>query len=110
MLLDDSSQTFLFTFRPNGQTDGHVLAEVLVEQLADYDPSVAADSYKRSWFGSDDALGPMLAKLGFSDSDVQGVMAALKSHRNVDRKLAVTPDQLRNAGFRELPESPGRPI
>jgi hypothetical protein len=78
------------------------LAEVLVEQLADYDPSVAADSYQRSWFGTDNALGPMLNSLGFADGDVQGVLAALGSHRNADRKFAVTPDQLHDAGFREL--------
>ena len=102
MVLNDFSQTFLFTFRPNGQTHGHVMAEVLVEQLADYDPSAAADAYKRSWFGTDDALGVMLATLGFPESDVQGVMAALNSHRNADRKLAVTPDQLQHVGFLQV--------
>lgn len=102
MLEDDLSQTFLFTFRPNGQTDGQERAEVLVEELADYDPSVAADSYKRSWFGTDVALGSMLGTLGFPDTDIEGVLAALKSHRNADRKLAVTPDQLQEAGFQQL--------
>ena len=56
MVLHDLSQTFLFTFRPNGQD----LTEVLVEQLAEYDPSVAEDAYKRSWFGTNHDLGPMV--------------------------------------------------
>ena len=102
MLLNDFSQTFLFTFRPNGRTGDQDLTEVLVEQLADYDPSVAPDAYKRSWFGAEDALRSMLVTLKFSDADITGVFAALKSHRDVDRKLAVTPDQLRNVGFREV--------
>ena len=99
MVLNVFSQTFLFTFRPNGQTAQQELTEVLVEQLADYDPSVAADAYKRSWFGGEDALRSMLKDIGFPDTDIQGVLGALKSHRTVDRRLAVTPDQLRHAGF-----------
>ncbi len=99
MVLHDLSQTFLFTFRCNGESHGRPLAEALVEQLASYDVSVAAGAYRRSWFGAQADLGPMLAKLGFSSVDIEGVMAALSSHRDADRKLAVTPDQLTAAGF-----------
>ena len=102
MLAHDSSQTLLFTFRPNGQTNSQNSIEVLVEELADYDPSVAADTYKRSWFGTEDALLAMLHTLGFMEIDVEGVMAALKSHRTADRKLTVTPGQLQDAGFGEV--------
>jgi len=102
MLLNDFPQTFLFTFRPNGQTDGRGLVEVFVEELAEYDPSAAAGAYKKSWFGTEDALGLMLDTLGFAGTDIEGVMAALKSHRTADRKLTITPDQLHQAGFREV--------
>lgn len=106
MVLNDFAQTFLFTFRCNGETpSGGRLAEVLVEQLAGYDVSVAADAYHRSWFGTEEAMIPMMKSLGFEDIDVRGVMAALLSHRGVDRKLAVTPDQLSKAGFNEMAAS-----
>ena len=102
MVTNDASQTFLFTFRCNGENPGgQRLAEVLVEQLADYDVSVAPGAYRRSWFGTEEAMIPMLKELGFDDLDVRGVMAALLSHRDVDRKLAATPDHLEGAGFRD---------
>ena len=99
MILYDFSQTFHFTFRNNGEAHGDLLVEVLVEQHAGYDPSVAGDAYKSAWFGTQEALGPMLAKLGFADLDVQGVSGALRSHRDADRRLEVTPNQLHTAGF-----------
>lgn len=102
MVKNDFSQTFLFTFRCNGEAHGKPLAEALVEQLAAYDVSVAGDAYRRSWFGTEEALGPMLSGLGFDDLDIQGVAAALQSHRGADRKLDVTPDQLQAAGFIEV--------
>ena len=102
MVLNDFSQTFLFTFRCNGEAHGQRLAEAVVEQLADHDVSVADDAYRRSWFGTEEALGSMLTKLGFADFDVKGVTASLHSRRDADRKLAVTPDQLEAVGFREV--------
>ena len=102
MVSNDSRQTFLFTFRRNGEAHGEPLVEVLVEQLADYDPSVADDSYRRAWFGTMDALSAMLESLGFSDFDVQGVAGALHTQRDADRRMAVTPDQLQGAGFKEI--------
>lgn len=90
----EASQTFLFTFRCNGEGNGKPLTEILVEQLADYDPAVAADTYKRSWFGTQDECAPLMMALGFGDLDVQGVLAGLSSHRDVDRRIAVRPDQL----------------
>ena len=102
MVLNDFSQTFLFTFRSNGEAHGEPLAEALVEQLADYDPSVAADAYHRRWFGTQRALRPMLERLGFAALDIDGVMAALRSHRDADRKLAATPDKLHSVGFCEI--------
>ena len=102
MVLNDFSQTFLFTFRYNGEAHGHHLAEAHVEQLADYDASAAPDAYRRSWFGTEEALSPMLEKIGFEQFDITGIKAALHSHRDADRKLAVTPDQLEAVGFQEV--------
>ena len=102
MIANDFSQTFLFTFRCNGQAHGEPLVEALVEQLAAYDPSAAEDAYKRAWFGSENALTAMLDGLGFDTFDVEGVMAALHSHRDADRRLEITPDKLQAAGFREV--------
>lgn len=102
MMLNSSSQTVLFTFRCNGLAHEECLVEVAVEQLEGYDPSAAADAYKRAWFGTQSALPAMLDGLGFADFDVQGVTAALLDHRDADRRLAVTPDQLQSAGFQEI--------
>lgn len=101
MVLNDFSQMFLFTFRANGQAHGEALVEASVEQLAGYDPSTAEHAYRRAWFGSETALTAMLDVLGFTSFDIQGVLAALHSHRDADRRLAVTPDQLQSAGFRD---------
>lgn len=98
----EAPQTFLFTFRCNGESEGKAQTEILVEQLADYDPAVAADTYKRSWFGTQEECGPLMMALGFGDLDVQGVMAGLNSHRDVDRRIAVQTDQLDQAGFLRL--------
>lgn len=97
----DFSQTFLFTFRNNGEAHGGPLVEVLVEQLAGYDPSVAGDAYKSAWFGTEKAMQSMMETLGFAAFDIQGVMGALRSHRDADRRLDVTPDQLHTAGFHD---------
>lgn len=101
MILYDFRQTFLFTFRNNGEAHGEPLVEVLVEQLAGYDPSVAGDAYKSAWFGTQAALQQMMDSLGFAAFDVQGVMGALKSHRDADRRLDTTPDELHTAGFHD---------
>ncbi len=101
MVRGDMSQTFLFTFRTNGEAHGLRLTEVHVQQLADYDPSVAEGAYRRNWYGTEESLKPMLASLGFAAFDIEGVVAALGSHRGADRQLAVTPDQLHQAGFQQ---------
>ena len=102
MLPNDLSQNFLLTFRNNGQAHGEPLVEILAEELAAYDPSVAEGAYKRTWFGNEDAMKPMVEELGLAAFDVQGVLAALHDHRGADRRLAVNPDQLEAAGFREV--------
>lgn len=102
MVLQDFSQTFLFTFRYNGEAKGQRLAEAHVEQLAGYDPSVAEDAYRTSWFGPEDKLLPMLESLGFPEMDVEGIKAALHSHRDTDRKLDITPMRLEAVGFRAI--------
>lgn len=102
MVLNDFSQTFLFTFRCNGDAHGEPLVEALVEQLAGYDPSPAEDASRHAWFGTENALKGILDRLGFSAFDVQGIMGALHSHRDADRRLAVTPDELHAVGFREV--------
>ncbi len=93
---------FLFTFRNNGGQQDEPLVEVLVEQLADYDPSVAGSAYQRSWFGTREALGAMMEGLGFEAIDVRGVMGALRDHRGADRRLGAAPEQLKTAGFNEV--------
>lgn len=94
-------QTFLFTFRPNEEANGKPLVEILVEQLADYDPSVAGSALRFAWYGTVEAMSPMMVSLGFSDFDAQGVAGALGDHRNADRRLDITPDDLKSAGFTE---------
>ncbi len=105
MVLNDVSQTFLFTFRCNGYAHGEPLVETLVEQLAAYDPSPSDDAYRSAWYGKEKDFFLMLSDLGFADFDIQGVKGALHSHRDADRRLAVTPDQLHAAGFHEVAAS-----
>jgi hypothetical protein len=95
-------QTFLFTFRPNGEAHGLPLTEVRVQQLAEHDASVSEDAYRRSWFGTEEALRPMLADLGFAPMDIDGVSAALGSHRETERNFATHPDDLHKAGFQQV--------
>ena len=102
MVLDDFSQTFLFTFRCNGNAHGEPLVETLVEQLTDYDPSPSHDAYRSAWYGKEKDLFPMLSKLGFAAFDIEGVKGALRSHGDADRRLAVTPEQLHAAGFHAI--------
>lgn len=102
MVLTDFSQSFLFTFRCNGEAHGEPLVEVLVEQLAGYDPSPDANAYRSAWFGKERDLSPMLNKLGFAAFDIEGVSGALHSHRDADRRLEVTPDHLHAAGFQQI--------
>ena len=94
-------QTFLFTFRPNEEANGKPLVEILAEQLADYDPSVAGNALRLAWYGTVEAMVPMMVSLGFSDFDAQGTAGALGDHRNADRRLDLTPDELKSAGFIE---------
>ncbi len=101
MIQYDFSQTFLFTSRNNGHANDELSVEVLVEQLAGYDPAVGDDAYKSAWTGAESALTPMLEKLGFAAFDISGVLGALHSHRDADRRLDVTPNQLQAAGFRD---------
>ncbi len=102
MPLTEQPQRFFFTFRCNEEAHGEPLTEVLVDQLEDQDPSVAPNAYKRSWFGTEESLAGLMPRLGFAPLDVEGVLAALRDHRGADRKLEVSQDQLREAGFQEL--------
>ena len=102
MVLNDFSQTFLFTFRSNGASHGEPLVEALVEQLAGYDPSPADDAYRSAWYGKERDFFPMLETLGFAAFDIEGVKGALHSHRDADRRFALTPARLHKAGFQEI--------
>lgn len=98
---EKATQAVLFTFRTNGVGGGEPLAEVLAEQLADYGPSVKADAWRRSWFGSEKALEAMMGELGFEQLDITGVLGALRDHRGADRRLVVSLETLERAAFRE---------
>ena len=102
MLSTEETQSLHFTFRCNGEAHGQPLTEVLAEQMEDQDPSVAPNAYKRSWFGTEEALSELMPHLGFASLDINGVLAALRDHRGADRKLTVSQSQLEQAGFREL--------
>jgi hypothetical protein len=100
MVTDSTPQPFLFTFRPNGEAHGLRLTEVHV-QLADYDVFAEEDPCARSWYGTEVSLEPMLTGLGVAPHIIEGVLAALGSHREADRNVSISSDRLTEAGFKE---------
>jgi len=101
MVTNDFAQTFMLTFRCNENAHGEPLVEIIAEQRAESDPSSGADTYKCAWFGVENSLPVILDTLGFSASEIQGVIGALKTHRGADRRLDVSPAQLHAVGFGE---------
>ena len=94
--------TLFFTFRATSNADGEMAVEAVAEELAEQDRSVAPDAYKRYWSGSEREFATILAELGFSMLDQQGVLASLHSHRDAARKLDVSQALVEEAGFVEL--------
>ena len=96
------NQTLLFTFRATSNASGHMAVEAVAEELAEQDRSVAPDAYKRHWSGSESEFASILADLGFSTLDQEGILASLHSHRDAARKLDISRAQVEKAGFAEL--------
>ena len=79
-----------------------MVVEAVATEIVEEDRSVAPGAYRRHWFGSESELGALLAKLGFSALDQEGILASLRSHRDVARKLEIDQAQVEQAGFVEL--------
>ncbi len=79
-----------------------MMVEAVAAEIVEEDRSAAPDAYKRHWFGSESELEAMLAQLGFSALDQEGILASLRSHRDAARKLEVDQVQVEKAGFVEL--------
>ena len=97
---EEALERTFFTFRRNGNTNEHDLAEATAEKLDEHEPPAGTAAEKQSWFGATDSLGPVLTGLGFTTLDVDGVLSTLKVNKVATREVSVTSDALKAAGFR----------
>ena len=54
---------------------------------------------KRSWFGTEDNLPGVFAKVGFSSLDIDGVLAGLRVNRVETREVDAVSGALATLGF-----------
>ena len=89
----------LFTFQHNGEAHGKSLVQATVEHLVVHEAPVGPEAEQRHWFGTEDDLPEVLAKVGFSDLDIEGVLAGLRVHRVETREVEAVSDDLNGLGF-----------
>ena len=92
-------ERMLFTFQSNGEIAGERMVEATVEHLAIHEAPVGAAANKRSWFGPEDTLAGAFACLGFTQLDVDGVLATLRVNKVSTREVEVHDEQLESMGF-----------
>ncbi len=88
-----------FTFQHNGEARGKSLVQATVEHLVIHEAPVGPEAEQRHWFGTEDDLPEVLAKLGFSDLDIGGVLAGLRVRRVETREVKTVLDDLDGLGF-----------
>ena len=93
-------ERMLFTFQSNGEIHGKRMVEATVEHLAIHEAPVGATAEKRCWFGAEDTLAEAFACLGFTQLDVDGVLATLRVNKVSTREVEVRGDQLESSGFK----------
>ena len=91
-----------FMFSSSSTAKGKMVVEAVAAEIVEEDRSAAPGAYERHWFGSESELEALLATLGFSMLDQQGILASLRSHRDIALKLEIDRAQVEKAGFAEL--------
>ena len=79
-----------------------MVVEAVAAEIVEEHRSAAPDAYERHWSGSESELEALLGTLGFSMLDQQGILASLRSHRDITLKLEIDRAQVEKAGFAEL--------
>ena len=93
------SERMLFTFQSNGESHGQRLVEASAEHLLIHEAPVGPEAEKRSWFGTEDDLPGVFAKVGFSVLDIDGVLAGLRVNRVETREVDAVSGCLETLGF-----------
>ena len=99
MANENVPERMLFTFQSNGEIHGKRMVEATVEHLAIHEAPVGAAAEKRSWFGAEDSLAEKFACLGFTQLDVDGVLATLRVNKVSTREVEVAAGALESIGF-----------
>ena len=96
---ENDSQRMLFTFQSNGEIHGKRMVEATVEHLVIHEAPVGTAADKRSCFGAEDTLAGAFACLGFTQLDVDGVLATLRVNKVSTREVNVQLRKLNSMGF-----------
>ena len=96
---ESARERMLFTFQSNGESHGQRLVEATAEHLLIHEAPVGPNTNKRSWFGTEADLPATLTKAGFTDLDIQGVLAGLRVNRVETREVEATSKDLEALGF-----------
>lgn len=96
-----AAERMLFTFQSNGEADGRRMVEAVAEHMVIHEAPVGPDAEKRSWFGTEDALPEVFKEVGFSDLDIEGVLAGLRVNRVETREIETVSEDLNRLGFVE---------
>ena len=99
MATQDIPERMLFTFQSNGEVHGKRMVEASVEHLDVHEAPVGAAAEKRSWFGAEDTLAESFACLGFTQLDVEGILATLRVNKVSTREVEVLGRDLEAMGF-----------
>ena len=92
-------ERMLFTFQYNGEIHGRRMVQATVEHLVIHEAPVGPDAEKRNWFGSEDDLPEVFSKAGFTDLDIEGVLAGLRVNRVETREVETVSEELDGLGF-----------
>lgn len=92
-------ERMLFTFQSNGESHGHRLVEASAEHLLVHEAPVGPTAEKRSWFGPEDDLPGVFSQVGFTQLDIDGVLAGLRVNRVETREVEAVSADLPGMGF-----------
>ena len=93
-------ERILFTFQSNGEINGQRMVEASAEHLLLHEAPVGPSAGKRLWFGAEDGLASAFSCLGFTDLDIEGILATLRVNKVSVREVEVLTSALDTMGFK----------